>query len=162
MNNKKSLRQANWQLFLFGLFKIPLIHFVRPKIIELTPDKIVVRIRLKRRTKNHLNSMYFGAFAIGADLCGGFHAFWLGKKEKRKISLAFKSLNAEFLKRAESDVYFVSEAGKPIQDMFNKSIETGERQTQEIPIIAYTGYPNSKEEVAIFKIGLSIKDKGEI
>ena len=46
--------------------------------------------------------------------------------------------------------------------MFNKSIETGERETREIPIIAYIGYPNSKEEVAIFKIGLSIKDKGEI
>lgn len=161
MNKGKIIRQANWQLLLFGLFKIPLIGFVRPKIIELDSEQIVIRIRLKRRTKNHLNSLYFGAFAIGADLAGGFHAFWLGKKENRKISLAFKSLKAEFLKRAEGDVYFVSDAGSIIKSMFDKSVKTGERQTKEIPIVAYTGYPNNKEAVAEFSIGLSIKDKGK-
>ena len=158
----KELRQANWQLLLFGLFKIPLIGFCRPRIIELTEDKIVIRIPLRRRTKNHLNSLYFGAFAIGADLAGGFHAFWLGKKEKRNISLAFKSLQADFLKRAEDDVYFVSESGKSIREMFDKSIESGERITQNIPISAYTGYPNNPEQVADFLIGLSIKDKGRV
>ena len=159
MSNGKVVRQANWQLFLFGLFKIPLIGFVKPKIIELDPERIVIRIKLKRRTKNHLNSLYFGAFAIGADLSGGFHAFWLSKTENRKISLAFKNLKAEFLKRAEGDVYFVSEAGSTIKQMFDDSVKTGERQTKEIPIVAYTGYPNNKEAVAEFSIGLSIKIK---
>ena len=45
--------------------------------------------------------------------------------------------------------------------MFDDSVKTGERQTKEIPITAYTGYPNNKEAVAEFSIGLSIKDKGE-
>lgn len=158
----KVLRQANWQLWLFGLFKIPLIGFCRPKIIELDDERIVIRIRLNRRTKNHLNSLYFGAFAIGADLSGGFHAFWLGKRFNRKISLAFKGLKADFLKRAEDDVFFVSDSGKTIKEMFDESVKSGERQTQDIPIVAYTGYPNNLDPVAEFSIGLSIKDKGPL
>jgi acyl-coenzyme A thioesterase PaaI-like protein len=155
-----SLRKANRLLWLFGVFKIPLIAFCNPKIVELSQEKIVVRIRLNWRTRNHLKSLYLGVFAIGADLAGGFHAFWLGRKNKRNISLAFKDLNADFIKRAESDVFFVANSGNRILDLFQKSLETGERHTMSVPIEAFTNYYNNPELVAKFSIGLSIKDKG--
>ena len=52
----------------FGLLKAPLIWLCRPKVIEHTDEKIEMAIRLRRRTKNHLGSMYFGALAVGADV----------------------------------------------------------------------------------------------
>lgn len=155
----KILKQANRQLWLFGLFKIPLLWFCSPKIIELDEERIVVRIKLKRRTRNHLNSLYLGAFAIGADIAGGFQAYYIGVKHKRKISLAFKNLNCEFLKRAEDDVYFVAESGAEIMELVQTSKSTGERQNMSVPIKAFTGYPLNPELVAEFNIGLSIKDK---
>lgn len=158
--DKKLLRKANWQLKLFGWFKIPLIGFCKPQIIELNQQKITIKIRLKRRTRNHLGSLYLAVFAVGADLAGGFHAFWLGKQKGRNISLAFKNFSAEFLKRAEGDVYFVAESGNQIAQMFDKSVESGERVTQNIPIKAFVNYPNNPELVAEFELGLSIKDKG--
>lgn len=146
-------------LWLFGAFKIPLIGFVRPKIVEITNEKIVVRIRLRRRTRNHLGSMYFGALSIGADLAGGFQAFQIADEMKRKLSIVFKDFKADFIQRPESDVYFVSEAGKQIREMVEESVKTGERVTKPIRINAITGYPENPQVAAEFTLGLSVKDK---
>jgi hypothetical protein len=44
-----------------GWWKIPLIALVRPQVVEMGDDRCVIRIPLRRRTRNHLGSMYFGA-----------------------------------------------------------------------------------------------------
>lgn len=147
-------------LFLFGIFKIPLIGFVRPKILELDQQAIVVRIKLNRFTRNHLRSMYFGALAIGADLSGAFQAFMVADQQKKNVSIAFKDFHAQFLKRPEGDVFFISTEGEHITQMINQSTETGERVTETVYIKAVTGYPDRIEEVATFELGLSVKDKG--
>lgn len=59
---------------LFGITKVPMIWYCRPKVIEHTDEKIEIKIPLKRKTKNHLGSMYFGVLAVGADITGGFLA----------------------------------------------------------------------------------------
>ncbi|EGU61037.1 hypothetical protein VINI7043_19073 [Vibrio nigripulchritudo ATCC 27043] len=87
-----ALQKANLYLQIFGFSKVPLIWLCRPKILNIDEQSVEVRIPLRRRTKNHLNSMYFGALAIGADLAGGFMA--MGKAQERggKVSLAFKAV----------------------------------------------------------------------
>ncbi|MHA0112018.1 hypothetical protein ACXYUI_33930, partial [Klebsiella pneumoniae] len=45
----------------FGLRKIPLILYLRPSIVEWSEARLVLKIPLRRRTKNQLGSMYFGA-----------------------------------------------------------------------------------------------------
>lgn len=154
------LKKANRMLLLFGIFKIPLIGFVRPRIMELDHKSIVVRIKLNRFTRNHLKSMYFGALAIGADLAGAFQAFMVAELQNKKVSIAFKDFKAEFLKRPEGHVYFISDEGAHIEEMINASTESGERVTETVYIKAVTGYPNQIEEVAKFELGLSVKFKG--
>ena len=61
-----SLSKMRWKLFLLGFFKIPLIHYVRPKLVRCNDNEMLKRILFRRRTKNHLNSMYYGALNIGA------------------------------------------------------------------------------------------------
>jgi acyl-coenzyme A thioesterase PaaI-like protein len=51
-----------------SIFKIPLLAFITPRIVEMSDDRVVVRVRLDRRTQNHLGVMYFGALAMGAEL----------------------------------------------------------------------------------------------
>jgi acyl-coenzyme A thioesterase PaaI-like protein len=154
------LSKAKRMLWLFGFFKIPLIGYVNPKLIELTNKNMVVKIPLRRKTKNHLGSMYFGALGIGADLAGAFQAFYIADKRKSKISLAFKDFKADFLRRPESDVFFISEAGEQIEKMVDETIRTKERVTQGIRIDAVINYPENPEVVAEFTLGLSVKDKG--
>ena len=151
------LTRAQRKLWIFGLVKIPLIGFVRPRILEITPSRMVVKIPLRWRTKNHLGSMYFGALGIGADLAGAFHAFFLSEKTGKKLSIVFKDFQANFLKRPERDVYFISDDGLKIEEMVQETIRTGERITQPIQIKAVINYPENPEEVAVFDLGLSVK-----
>jgi hypothetical protein len=154
LKSSVSLRRIKWNLFLLGLFKIPLLFYVSPKIILISPDSCIVKIKLRRRTKNHLNSMYFGAMAVGADVAVGLHAFYLSELKKAKISLAFKSFNAEFLKRAESDVNFICEEGNKIIKMIEESMIEGKRVNEMIDVQAIN---SSNEMVAKFTMELSLK-----
>jgi hypothetical protein len=149
-----SLRKMRWKLFLLGLTRIPLIGFVRPKLFSVSKEEIVVSISLRKRTKNHLNSMYFGALTVGADVAAGILAYYHSEILKKKISLAFKGMNAEFIKRAESDIRFVCSAGKHIENMLQTSISSSERQNESVMVYALN---NLDEQVAIFEMILSIK-----
>jgi acyl-coenzyme A thioesterase PaaI-like protein len=119
-----SIKKMQWLLFLMGLFKIPLIGYVGPKLIEINDETVKVKIRLRRRTKNHLNSMYFGALAVGADIAGGIHVFYYSEIMGEKISFSFKGMKADFLKRAETDVTFESNQGalsKQVKELIRQS-----------------------------------------
>ena len=77
-----ALTKANLQLWWFGFRYIPLIGFCKPKILELTDARTVIRMPHHRHTKNHLGSIYFGALAIGADLAGAFLVFYKARQKK--------------------------------------------------------------------------------
>ena len=143
-----------WILFLLGRLKIPMIGFVRPRIIEMNDQKVIIKIRFRRRTRNHLGSMYFGALAVGADLAGAIHSvYFTGGKG---MSMAFKSMQAEFLKRAEDDVFFESNDGATIKEMIEESRHTGARLNRMVQVTA----KNIKGElVAHFKMEISVKMK---
>lgn len=151
-----SLRKMKWMLFLLGFAKIPIIGFIKPRLIVLDDEKATVKIRFRRRSKNHLNSMYFGALAVGADVAAGLHAFYFAEKMGKKVSFAFKGMNAEFLMRAESDIEFISEDGAKVSDAMNRSLESGERINEPIMVLA----KNTKNEVvATFEMIVSVKVK---
>jgi len=151
-----SLKKLKWQLFLLGIFKIPMIGFVAPQLIEIDDQKVKVKIKLNRKKKNHLNSMYFGALAVGADIAGGIHTFYYAEKLKIKLSFAFKDMKADFIKRAESDVIFESNGGEKIQEMIDQSIQTKSRINETMMVIAYN---STQEIVATFEMGVSLKVK---
>jgi acyl-coenzyme A thioesterase PaaI-like protein len=151
--------QATLLLRYFGFFKIPLLFFVKPSVVELSDKRIVVRIPLRRRTKNHLRSMYFGALAIGADCAAGLIAMRLIQQSSRNISLVFKSMDAEFLKRAEGDVYFTCEQGGEIAHLVAAAIDSTDRVETLVHVTAMVPDKFGEEPVARFSLVLSLKKK---
>lgn len=145
----------------FGFMKIPLLFFVRPSVLELTSEKVVVKIPLRRRTKNHLKSMYFGALATGADVAGGLIAMKLIRESRQPISLIFKYLNADFLKRAEGDVHFSCTQGREIAGLVQSALASEERVEMPVEVIATVPDLLGEEPVAKFTLGLSLKKKTE-
>jgi hypothetical protein len=101
--------------------------------------------------------MYFGALAVGADLAGGLHGFYHADQAKCKVSLAFKSFQAQFLRRPESDVYFVCNEGETVKNMITESKASSERINKPINIKAYVDYLTHPEEIADFILELSVK-----
>ena len=141
-----------------GLTKIPLLFYVGVSVVEISPERMVVRIPLRRRTKNHLGSMYFGALCIGADCAPGAFAMYLIRKQPARISMVFKDFQAEFLKRAEGDVDFCCAQGKEIAELVAQAAASDERVERQVEVIA-TVPSLSDEPVARFKLTLSLKKR---
>ena len=152
-----SLKRFKFFLWCFSHFKVAMIGYTRPRIIKIDDATIVVCIPLRKRTRNHLNSMYFGALAVGADIAGGLHGFYHAQQAQCKTSIAFKSFQAQFLRRPESDVYFVCTEGESVKEMIKESQQSGERINKPINITAYTNYLTQAEAVASFVLELSLK-----
>jgi hypothetical protein len=155
-----TISKINWFLKLFGWLKVPLIAYCNPKVIEYSQEKVVVKIKLRRKTKNHLGSMYFGALAIGADVAGGISAELLAQTMNEKLSLAFKSVKGEFIKRPEQDVYFTCPDVQSVKQMIITAKSTGERVNEPVEIIATCPNQFGDEPVAKFQLELSIKVLG--
>lgn len=143
-------------LWLMGNVKIPMIAYVRPKLIHIDEKEAIIRIKLRRRTKNHLKSMYFGALAVGADIAAGLHAFYFAELSGEKISFVFKGVEGEFLKRPDSHVLFYSKEGQIVKEVFEKAKESGERINQWINVEAIN---QEQEVVAKFRMEISVRVK---
>lgn len=155
----KVLWRETFKLWGFTLNKIPLIFWVKPKIMEISADKAVIVIPFKRRTQNHVKSMYFGALCVGADLAPGLLTMRLLEKETVKCVFLFKDFSAEFLKRVEDDATFTCSQGKAISEAIGKAIMTRERQnvTLDVEATVPAKVAGSIEVVARFKMTISIK-----
>ena len=141
----------------FGLIKIPLLFYCRPKVVSIDEESVEIKIPLKRRTKNHLGSMYLGALSVGADITSGILALETIKSADKKISLVFKDFKANFFKRAEGDVHFVCKEGKKIKSMVENTLKTGERINKEINVEAFVPKVDVDNPVAAFVLTLSLK-----
>lgn len=142
----------------FAWWKIPLIAFVRPRVVHVDEKKVEILIPLRRRTKNHLGSMYFGSLMIGADLAGAYYAAKLIFESGQKIDFVFKSASGRFLKRPMADVLFTCNDGEILRRLVERASETSERVDSEIQVIA-TVPSLGPEIVAEMTLVLSLKKR---
>ncbi|TDJ03937.1 MAG: DUF4442 domain-containing protein [Deltaproteobacteria bacterium] len=149
----------NAMIFFFGLLKVPLIGYVRPKVITLNTEKTVIKIPLNWRTKNHLGSMYFGAMATAADICSGLAAMKQIVLSGKNIHLSFKDFQGEFHKRAEGATYFTCNQGREIQKFVDEVIKSKERMNMPIKVVATVPEHFGDVPVATFTLTLSLKHK---
>jgi len=142
----------------FGWLKVPLIAYVKPRVIEMNPDTMSMLIPLRRRTRNHLGSMYFGSLMIGADVAAGYYAVKLILQSGENVDFVFKSAEANFLKRPTGDVLFTCTQGQDIRDLVQSAIQTGERVDTALKVIC-TVPSESEEVVAEMTLVLSLKKR---
>lgn len=138
---------------------VPQILWVRPAIVELDDARTVVRIRLRRRTRNHQHAMYIGALVVGADVAGGLAAMRAIEGSGGGMTLIFRTFGAEFLKRAEGDTFFTCEDGEAIRELVALARSSGQREEMAVRITATVPSLLGNEPVANFTLGLSVKQK---
>jgi hypothetical protein len=145
---------------LWSLQNVFLLWLIRPKIVELSADRCVVRVPLNWRTRRRdIRAMYLGTLCMGADVAAGLIAFQLVRERRVKVSFIFKDMKAEFLKRAEGAVLFTNDDGPLIQDLIRRALETGERQEATVHVTATVPEKLGNEAVARFELTLSIKKR---
>jgi len=159
MNLISNSSKATLILRFFSLWKIPLIYYCKPKVVEINDKKCVIKIPFKRRVKNHIKSMYFGALTIGADLAGGLIAMYHIRNQQNKIVFLFKDVKGDFLKRVEGDAYFTFNDGVSVTKAITKAIKTGERVNLAVNITVTCPSQFGDEPVAKFVLTLSLKEE---
>ncbi len=151
-----------WKLNLFlkayALLKLPLLAFVNPKILELQGSRSVVKIKLGYRTQNHLNVMYFGALAMGAELSIAIKAVEAIQASGKKIDFIFKDFKSEFLKRADGHVHFICEEADLVQSLIDQALTSPNRLEKTFSGKAIVP-SKSQEPVMTYQLTLSIKNR---
>lgn len=137
---------------------IPLLAFVTPRVVELSDNTAVVRIRLDRRSRNHLGVMYFGALAMGSELSIALKALTSIHRSGKKIDSIFKDFQAEFLKRADGHVHFVCPEADKVDALIRRAETTRERLNETFSGFAFV--PKSGDEsVMRYKLTLSVRQR---
>lgn len=116
-----------------------------------------VYLPLKRKNKNHLGSMYFGALAMGAELSVALMAIKETRESSKNISFIFKDFKAEFLKRADAGTYFTCPEAAGVKALVKKAEAGSERVEQKFTGFAYTD-KKTKDPVLKYELTLSLKN----
>lgn len=141
-----------------SLLKLPLLAFATPRVVEFTDTRSVVKIPLGFRTKNHLNVMYFGALAMGAELSIALKCVTEIQKSKMRIDFLFKDFSCEFLKRADGDVHFVCDQADEVAALIQKA--TGSPERMEKTFTGFACVPaKSDEPVMKYTLTLTVKNR---
>jgi acyl-coenzyme A thioesterase PaaI-like protein len=143
---------------LLGL-RIPVLLFLRPRVLELDDEGCALLVPLSYRSKNHVGSMYIGAMVAGADLAAGLNVLRLVRRGHPRVVPIFKDVKADFLKLADGDVVFRSRAGRAVAAAVEEAERTGERVTIPVEIVATVPKKHGEEPVARITMGLSMKKK---
>ncbi|HEX2834930.1 MAG TPA: DUF4442 domain-containing protein [Thermoanaerobaculia bacterium] len=143
---------------LWSLQNVFLLWLIRPKIHVLNADQCIVRVPLNWITRRKdIRAMYLGTLCMGADVAAGLIAFQSVAEKKQRINFIFKDMKAEFLKRAEGEVWFTNNDGPLIQELITRALASGEREEATVHVTATVPEKLGEEAVAKFELTLSIK-----
>lgn len=157
--SKWELFKLNFWLRIFGVLQIPLVGFIRPRIVETNDQRLVLKVPLNRRNRNHLKSMYFGALSIGAEVCMAIIAVMKIYRQHLPVDFVFKDFKANFLKRATGDVHFICEEVQVVSQQLDDTMKTDERTNRLLKAYAIVPSQSTTERVAEFEITLSLKKR---
>ena len=156
LDGLSTTRKYHYMVKALSFFKVPLLFATSPKVLELSERETAVYLPLKRKNKNHLGSMYFGALAMGAELSVALMAIKETGESKHKVSFIFKDFKANFLKRGSQGVYFTCEESKGVKALVKKAEQSDERVEQEFKGYAYMD-KTTKEPILTYSLTLSLK-----
>ncbi len=149
----------NLRLRLFTWFKVPLIAYLGPVIEQLDDRRCVVRIPLRRRSRNHLASMYLGALTTGAETTVGVVAFSRIQDRRLRVSVVQRAFSAEFHAKAMGDVHFVCDDVAEVHRLIDQALATTDRVEGAVRVQAIVPDQPGDAPVATFTFTLSLRNR---
>jgi len=101
---------------------VPFAGTARLKFELLTPEKVVVSIKNRRRVRNHIRGLHAAAMALLAETATGFCVGLNVPDDKLPL---IKTLRVDYLKRAQGDLRAVATL-RPEQVEAIRTLENGE------------------------------------
>jgi hypothetical protein len=137
-----------------------MMRYVRPKLVELTEERTVVRIDVSRRSKNGYNSLFLGALAAGGDCVAGlFPMKFMFDTGHRTIPIV-KSASSKYYKRVNSYAHFTCTQGEELYELCNDVVASGERREVTVHVTVTAPAEFGDEPVARITQVMSVRDLG--
>lgn len=143
-----------------GILKLPLLAFIGPSVVELTDNRSVVKVKLGWKTRNHLNVMYFGALAMGAELSIALKCITEIQKSGQKIDFIFKDFKCNFLKRADGHVHFVCDEADGVAALIQQATQSSERLEKTFRGHAIVPSKGT-DDVMTYELTLSVRNRSK-
>lgn len=113
---------------LFMLFKLPSAFFCGVRVVSITADKAVVKVRHRWINQNPFKSLYWAVQGMASEFASGILVIQEIKNANRKISMLVTHQEGRFTKKATGRIIFECNDGGLIKAAIQKSIETKEGQ----------------------------------
>jgi acyl-coenzyme A thioesterase PaaI-like protein len=144
-------------LFQLAVGRVPMMRYVRPRLVELSAQRVVVRVDLSRRTRNLHESMFLGAFSVAADCIAGVFPVRFMFETGHRVPPIVKSTSAQFYKRVSSYAHFTCTQGEELTRVCSEAALTGQRLEVPIDVVVTAPKEFGDEPVARISLLLSIK-----
>lgn len=124
----RKLIVRKWAFRWFLWQKLPVALLSGLQVRELTEQKCVVSVPFKRLTQNPFRSVYFASQSMAAEMSTGVPAM-MATRGKPPVSMLVLKMEAEFVKKAVSRIWFTCENGPELEAAVNSTLATGEGVT---------------------------------
>ncbi|GAB7257221.1 DUF4442 domain-containing protein [uncultured Polaribacter sp.] len=141
---------------LFMLLKLPLGFLSGMRVISVSKDEAVVKIKHKWMNQNPFKSMFWAAQGMAAEMSTGVLVMKAIEESNTKVSMLVTQQNAEFYKKATGKIIFTCNGGLEIAKAIQESIETNEGQ---IVVLSSEGVNEDGVVVSKFNFEWSLKVK---
>lgn len=140
----------------FLLKYLPMAFMAGLKIRQFEDDTAVVGVPYNWITKNPFKSMYFAVQSMAAEFSTAILIVQKIESSEADIALFIVSLQADFLKRAQSDASFICEGGTLIEEVVQKVKDSDSAETLRLKSI---GKDMNGEVISEFQITWSLKKR---
>ncbi len=138
------------------LLKLPLGFLSGMRVISVSKDEAVVKIKHKWMNQNPFKSMFWAAQGMAAEMSTGVLVMKAIEESNTKVSMLVTQQNAEFYKKATGKIIFTCNGGLEIAKAIQESIETNEGQ---IVVLSSEGVNEDGVVVSKFNFEWSLKVK---
>ena len=141
-----------------GTSLMPMMRYVRPKLVELTAKTATIRIDVSRRIRNSYNSLFLGALAAGGDCVAGlFPMKFMFETGHRTIPIV-KGVSSVYFKRITTYAHFTCTQGEEWCTVCNAVVASGERQDFTVEVLVTAPAEFGDEVVARITQVMSVKN----
>ena len=149
---KFTIRNLN----LFLAFKLPSAYFSGIRVVAISEQKAVARVKHRWINQNPFKSLYWATQGMAAELVTGLLLMKKVKESNRNISMLVVEQHGAFSKKAIGRITFSCDEGVLIDQVLKAAISSGEGQ---VIVLKAAGIDEENELVSNFEFTWSIKLK---
>lgn len=148
--------QSPWLLRFFLLLKMPIGWLTGMRVVELDQVHASTTVSYQWINRNPFRSIYFSVMAMTAELSTGALVLMAIEGVKPRIACIIVGMEAEFVKKATSRIYFTCHEGAKVFERVSQCISSGEPKTIKLKT---EGKTKDGTLVAVFNFTWSFRQR---